>query len=314
MRALRLAAIAAAVLTFALIVLGATVRATGSGLSCPDWPTCYGHWLPLPSQIAAMPQVGYSYTQVMLEWVHRLIAGMLLGPLVLVIAVLAFLARRHDRRLPVIGIGLILLLLVQAALGAVTVLDANSPWSVALHLGNAQLVLALLLLLVERTSPALHKAPPATIAVLSVIAWCLALSAMIAAAITAKSGAALACSTWPSCNGAWLPDLSDPLVRIHFAHRVLAAATALALLVLWRLTKRTDREVHTLARRGAFFVVVQVGVGALVVLWQVPLTTAVVHQALGVLVFVMATRLMWLAVRPPTPRKETVHGLALSGA
>ena len=37
-----------AILIYALIVLGAVVRTTNSGLSCPDWPTCYGHWLPLP--------------------------------------------------------------------------------------------------------------------------------------------------------------------------------------------------------------------------------------------------------------------------
>ena len=64
-----------AVLIYALIVLGALVRTTNSGLSCPDWPTCYGHWVPLPSDLAAIPNLGYSYGQVMLEWVHRLIAG-----------------------------------------------------------------------------------------------------------------------------------------------------------------------------------------------------------------------------------------------
>jgi len=87
MRALRLAAGGAALLTFCLIVLGAWVRATGSGLSCPDWPTCYGHWLPLPGEIP--PSVGYSYAQVMLEWLHRLIAGVILGPLILLIALVA---------------------------------------------------------------------------------------------------------------------------------------------------------------------------------------------------------------------------------
>ena len=43
----RRTAAVAILLTFGLIVLGAWVRATGSGLACPDWPTCYGHWLPL---------------------------------------------------------------------------------------------------------------------------------------------------------------------------------------------------------------------------------------------------------------------------
>ena len=51
MSALRRATGLALALTYALIVLGAWVRATGSGLACPDWPTCYGHLLPLPGEI-----------------------------------------------------------------------------------------------------------------------------------------------------------------------------------------------------------------------------------------------------------------------
>ena len=58
---------------------------------------------------------------------------------------------------------------------------------------------------------------------------------MMSAAMTAKSGASLACATWPSCNGALIPDLGDYFIRIHFAHRVLAAATgATILFLLWR--------------------------------------------------------------------------------
>src|SRR5690606_569110 len=83
MTALRRATGLALLLTYALIVLGAWVRATASGLACPDWPTCYGHWVPLPGEIP--PEAGYAYYQVMLEWVHRLLAGVILGPLVLVI-------------------------------------------------------------------------------------------------------------------------------------------------------------------------------------------------------------------------------------
>ena len=150
MRAVRYLAALAAVITFCLIVLGAVVRTTGSGLSCPDWPTCYGHWLPTPAEIAAVPDIGYTYGQVMLEWVHRLIAGFVLGPLVLVLVVLTCLQWRSRPMLGRAGVVLILLLLIQGALGGVTVLDQNSPWSVALHLGNALLVLTTILFILTR--------------------------------------------------------------------------------------------------------------------------------------------------------------------
>ena len=125
MKPIRHTAAATAVLIYALIVLGAVVRTTNSGLSCPDWPTCYGHWVPLPADIAAIPNIGYSYGQVMLEWVHRLIAGVLVGPLVLVLAVLTFLRRRERPGWRLAGGGLILLLLVQACA------RAASPCSIA---------------------------------------------------------------------------------------------------------------------------------------------------------------------------------------
>src|SRR5690606_1505908 len=152
MTALRRATGLALLLTYALIVLGAWVRATASGLACPDWPTCYGHWVPLPGGIP--PEAGYAYSQLLPEWADRPLAGVILGPLVLVIGWLAWRARQHNPRMPAYGAALVLLLLVQAGLGGVTVLDQNSPWSVALHLSTALLVLSVLCLIFARTGPA----------------------------------------------------------------------------------------------------------------------------------------------------------------
>ncbi len=112
MTALRRAAGVAIALTFCLIVLGAWVRATGSGLACPDWPTCYGHWLPLPGEIP--DGAGYSYVQVMLEWLHRLLAGVVLGPLILLIGGLAWRVRAERPAHAAYAAALVLLLLVQA--------------------------------------------------------------------------------------------------------------------------------------------------------------------------------------------------------
>lgn len=317
LRSLKIAAVAAAGLTYLLIVLGGLVRVTDSGLSCPDWPTCYGHWVPLPADIAAVPGITYTYGQVMLEWVHRLIAGVLLGPIVLAIAVLAVILRGRDPGLPWLGIGLLVLLLVQGGLGAFTVFDSNSPWSVAVHLGNALVILALLILVATRAAGLPVPRPPApAVPLLAAIAAALALGAMASAAMTTKSGAALACATWPDCNGAWLPDLSDPLVAIHFAHRLLAAATGVAVLALWLACRRRDPARRRLASLALALVVAQVGLGALVIVWQVPLLMAVLHQAVGVLLFVVVCRLLWraAAIGRPAPVERSSDGLALHGA
>ncbi|HEX6016068.1 MAG TPA: COX15/CtaA family protein [Geminicoccaceae bacterium] len=323
MKPIRRTAAATAVLIYALIVLGALVRTTDSGLSCPDWPTCYGHWVPLPSDLAEIPNLGYSYGQIMLEWVHRLIAGVILGPLVLVLAVMTFRRRRDRPALAVAGVALLLLLLAQGALGGLTVLDRNSPWSVAIHLGNALLVLTVTLGIYAGAAGwrASGGGDGRLLLTLAVAAWGLALLATMSAAVTAKTGSSLACTTWPLCDGAIVPDLSDGGVRIHFAHRVLAAATGLALLLLFwrsRVATGTPAGVRRLAALAAALVVLQIGLGGLVVLLEVPVWSAVLHQAAGVLTFATVALLMWRCrplgggVGRPLPGGS--DGLALRGA
>jgi len=309
MTALRRATGLALLLTYALIVLGAWVRATASGLACPDWPTCYGHWVPLPGEIP--PEAGYAYYQVMLEWVHRLLAGVILGPLVLVIGWLAWRARQYNPRMPAYGAALVLLLLVQAGLGGVTVLDQNSPWSVALHLSTALLVLSVLCLLFARTDPAPDR-PAGSTGPLSVAVWLLALGAMASAAMTTKSGAALACSTWPLCDGALIPDLSDPLIRLNFTHRLLALGVGLGAVALY-LASRARADLRPLATLVLVLTLAEIALGALVVVWLVPLVTAILHQALGVLVF-GAVALLMARANAPISDQHAIHARSLSRA
>ncbi|MDX6751088.1 COX15/CtaA family protein [Geminicoccaceae bacterium 1502E] len=323
MRALRWTAGACALLTFGLIVLGAVVRATNSGLSCPDWPTCYGHWLPLPSDLEAVPNMGYAYWQVMLEWIHRVVAAFMLGPLVLVLAVLCV---RQRRRLPglVFAAGLLIgLLLIQKLLGGITVLDRNSPWSVALHLGNALFVLTVILLIFERAGGTAPATRFAAIGWLGAGAWLLALLAMASAAMTAKSGSSLACSTWPLCDGALIPDLSDPGVAIHFTHRSLAAATGLAVLLVFvvsRMRSGVPGALRQLAAVALALVGAQILLGASVIVFEVPRSLAVLHQAVGVATFATVTLLMWRclpAAWRPVDGQQAVgegDGLALRSA
>jgi cytochrome c oxidase assembly protein subunit 15 len=304
-RALRWTTGAALVLTYSLIVLGAWVRATGSGLACPDWPTCYGHWVPLPGEVP--PDVGYSYLQVMLEWVHRLIAGVILGPLILVIGLLGWQARGEQPRMPAYAGALIVLLLIQAGLGGLTVLDQNSPWSVALHLGTALVLLSVLCLIFERAGATPHPAS-APARALSGVVWLIALGAMVSAAMVTKSGASLACTTWPLCDGALVPDLGDPQIRLHFTHRLLALGVALGVLAL-AIAARSQLEVRPLVWLALALVAIEIALGAAVVLGEVPFGVALAHQALGVMVFTILSLVMWRA-HGRSSDTEIAHGLS----
>jgi heme a synthase len=113
----------------ALIVLtGAAVRLTGSGLGCPDWPKCYGGTVP-PADINAI-----------IEYGNRLLTGFV-GISVIAAALLAFRRRPFRWHLAVIGALLPLGVIAQAALGAVVVASDLAPELVMLHFILSMLLL-----------------------------------------------------------------------------------------------------------------------------------------------------------------------------
>lgn len=293
MRGFRSLAGTAITFTFILIVLGAVVRSTGSGLACPDWPRCYGMWLPTPTSLADLGSLDYSYGQVMLEWTHRLIAGVIVGPLVLWLTIWAIKRRREAGSLPLLMIVALLLVVIQAGLGGVTVLTGNIPWSVAAHLSVALAFLATLIFVFiscERHSGLSRSvdyvgAGARTLAGMTLVVVLITVSS---GAITAKSGASFACGSWPLCDGFGWPDLSDWLVRIHMGHRVFALSTVVFIILLYITGYKIRHEAPRFfgdVRMVFFLTFVEIGLGAMVVFTEVPLWGAVVHQAFGALLF-----------------------------
>ena len=128
--------------TFALMGLGAWVKATGSGLACPDWPQCYGQWLPpFPSVEnqgvdADGEPVYYTQAQVLYEWTHRLVASLLGIPFLLLVGLSATERRFHPmlRGLPLVAL---IVLAVQVLLGGGTVVQGNPAGLTTSHLLTA---------------------------------------------------------------------------------------------------------------------------------------------------------------------------------
>ncbi len=275
---------------FVQILLGALTRLTDSGLSCPDWPLCYGLWFPSAAELIAL-EADYTFWQVMSEWTHRFNAAVLVGPLTLVLLVMAWRKRQEAPAIFKVMVVASLLLLIQAGLGGFTVLDRNSPWSVAVHLGVA---LVLLALIVHATMLARSPGAPRKGAGHALV-WPAAAAALVtvaSGAMVAKSGASLACSSWPLCDGALIPDLGDPGIALNFGHRLLALATAVIVGMLWLAARRGERTPFQRAANMAFWVLVlQVLLGAGVIhafsggSLFVQVLVGVIHQGIGVLLF-----------------------------
>src|SRR5437762_8707662 len=132
MKLLRRVAWAAVGFTYLLIALGGTVLATDSGLSCPDWPLCYG-------------QAYYSGTyQVFLEQFHRFTAATV--SILIVLLLIGIIAwARKDRALLAMGIAAPVLLVIQIVLGGLTVLWKLPPQIITAHLGTALAIFAIVI-------------------------------------------------------------------------------------------------------------------------------------------------------------------------
>jgi len=133
----RIAAIFSAVLCYSTILLGGTVMASGDGLGCPHWPTCYGNddFLPGVAGPAAV------------EWSHRVVA-FVLSVAVLALAVLGGLFERNRPALLRLALGSLGLVVLEAVLGGVVVESDLRPEFVIFHLGIATVLFGLLLMLV----------------------------------------------------------------------------------------------------------------------------------------------------------------------
>lgn len=117
-----------------LVVIGGATRVMEAGLACPDWPLCYGQWLP----------GGRMNLQVFLEWFHRLDA-FVVGVALLVLCGVSVLQRqRLPRWLPPAAAAALLLVALQGGLGALTVTRLLAAPLVTAHLATALVLVALL--------------------------------------------------------------------------------------------------------------------------------------------------------------------------
>ncbi len=257
-RAFPVLALTTALLTIGLVVFGAVVRVTDSGLGCGNqWPLCNGTLIPPMDNMTAW-----------IEWLHRLFAVLigLFGLVTLVVAIRAY--RHHDTRVLTITIIAAVLFALQSALGAIVVVLDLPPTAVTLHLGTAMLLLgALLVAGVAGGYQPKRIYGRDSFSMLAYTTTALSLVVILSGALVRGSGATLACTDWPLCNGEVLPFSQGALASIHFMHRlmVLALGVALLLTTLAALRSGRDTRLKVLTLLAAGLYLAQAGVGAMYV-------------------------------------------------
>jgi heme A synthase len=133
----RYSAIVACLLCYTTILLGGNVMASGNGLACPDWPSCFGNGNYLPAI-----QGG-----VFAEWSHR-VSAFFLSSAILVLAIAGIAYERQRKVLLRIALAALGLVVTEALLGGLVIESALSPTIVLAHLAIATALFGLLLILV----------------------------------------------------------------------------------------------------------------------------------------------------------------------
>jgi len=284
MKFIRRIAWAATVVTYFLIALGGTVLATDSGLSCPDWPFCYG-------------QAYYSGTyHVFLEQFHRFTAATV--SILIVLLVIGIIAwARKDRALLMMAIAAPILLVVQIVLGGLTVLWKLPPQIITAHLGTALAIFAIVITIaVLSGKPARrgdglpspeHPAKTRKFVQLAISNALLVYILMLFGSYVTGSEAGLACLGWPLCTPApWA--VSNHLANINILHRVFAVFVGLV--TLWTVISALRRwriapGQAIVGLLGGVLFVCQAIVGGLIVLLKEPAFVAGLHLALATAVW-----------------------------
>lgn len=248
-------AVVTAGLSLVLVALGGAVRATDSGLACPDWPRCFGLWIP-PADL-----------NIWLEHSHRLLAGVV----AIAIAVLTVWAIARFRTRPAVvwaSVTALVLVTIQAGLGALVVLRLLRADLVTAHLGMAMVVVACLIYLavaVTRPTPSGSGGRLAWTA--TAVAGLCFVQILVGGHVTGI-GAGLVYPTFPLMDGALIPAIGTEREAFHVAHRLLAyllAGGAAYLVVAALRHRRTMLAAGTWGHEQRWLLALPLATGSLVV-------------------------------------------------
>jgi protoheme IX farnesyltransferase len=297
--------------TIGLVVIGVIVRATDSGMGCPDWPLCYGQLIPPTTDSGDV--IAY---KAWLEWIHRAIAA-LIGLIALSVVVIALRNLKGRQSLQGASIALLALVLFQAWLGRQTVLESNSGQSVTAHLATAMAFVGLQVWVLARsgydeTLAGIRRASGSVVAPIVAAGSIYAL--LLFGSNVTGTDTGLLYPDWPLMGGTLFPpitELSTPMV----VHRYATAIVALILIsAIWivRREKGSSARVRQLLTYAAVVFAVQCVIGAIQIFTKLAPWTQTLHVALATLIWILTVGAASIALlegrtaggsTPGTPRR-----------
>lgn len=294
-RSLKWLAIAATIGMIFVLIGGALVTKTGSGMGCGrSWPLCNGQVLPT-----------HITTQLMIELAHRIVSG-IVGILVLILSIWTWKTIGHIRETKFLSFLSFFFLLLQGLIGAAAVKWGQSSFVLALHFGislisfAAVFLLTLLIFEIDKKFDAhkliIKKRMGRHILFVTIYSYLV----IYTGALVRHTKSSLVCRDWPLClNDA--PSLPTNMYEwVQMGHRTAAAILFLWIFYITYLAIRYDKEQKVLFWGwivSFILVSLQALAGALIIFTKLNLGVALFHAFFITCLFGMLSYFLLLLSR-----------------
>lgn len=244
----------------ALILIGSLVRMTGSGMGCPDWPKCFGQWVP-PTDVSQLPAdyqrkfavagreiAEFEAFKTWVEYLNRLF-GVLVGILGVATLVLSFPLRKQDRALFGFSLGGLLLIIIAGGVGAYVVRTNLSEGMITIHMMIALGVLSCYLFALARSttsgpSAMWSSAPGKSAFWAGLIVMALLISQIVMGTQVREQVDALLKAGVDRAD--WIDSLTGAYGIHKFSHYALSASLLFWISKTWRIGTKRNRRLSML--------------------------------------------------------------------
>jgi len=180
------------VAVYFLIMVGGIVRTTGSGMGCPDWPRCFGQWVP-PTSVNQLPvdykdqyaalrdkknqkfatylsaigmdetagrilndesilvEADFNAQKTWIEYLNRLV-GVVIGLLIIALFVRSISLLKVNPFFFWLSLATLLAVIIQGWFGSIVVSTNLTSWTITIHMFLALVIVAMLILLLHKSS------------------------------------------------------------------------------------------------------------------------------------------------------------------
>lgn len=264
--------------TYFLIFVGGLVRVTGAGLGCPDWPKCFGSWIP-PLSRAQLPAGfnpdTFNFTLAWIEYVNRLV-GMVVGLLILSLAIMAIIHFRKHKKILIPSVLAAILVAIQGWYGSVVVATKLQPITVSVHLVLALAIVSILIYITQSISYLDRKEAPTKFPLKTgmIILWIMALVQIILGT-QLRAATEILLTRYPLLLDY---EILSRLGSVNYIHSIMGILlAAVTILISFKIFTMNSKDLKLLSGFSIMLILLQIIIGSSMEIFGLPPVLQVFH-------------------------------------